>query len=547
MDLETLRKLMADRESDNLEFKEARASYSILGGGKQTKRSVLGYCSGLGNMGGGYLILGVTDVNPKRIVGSNALGNIESTKSILFQQLGSRVGITELYDEDGKRVVVIKIPKRPIGQTFKFHGRPLMRVGEELLDMDDQTLSDIMGESRPDWSSAICMDATIDDLDPTAISVARANFKIKNPRLAAEVDGWNVPTFLKKSKLSVKGEITNAAILLLGKPEAETLISPAVAQITWILKGEDGVEKDYEHFHPPFILAVDKAYARIRNLKYRYIRSGSLFPEEVDTYDPYIIREGLNNCIAHQDYSLNGRIQIVENEAGVLIFTNKGEFLPGNVRNVVVADSPQEYYRNKLLSSAMVNLNMIDTVGSGIKKMFRLQRDKYFPLPSYDLKNQKVVVKIIGKVLDLQYAKILARNKDLSLEEIILLDRIQKHKKISKDEAAQLRAKKLIEGRYPNIHFSKKMAAHTGEEAEYARNKGLDTAYYKDMIVRFVETYPGSPRVSVNNLLITKLPDKFNLEQKKVKINNLLTILSTVEKRIVNKGNNRNSKWYKVE
>ena len=30
------------------------------------------------------------------------------------------------------------------------------------------------------------------------------------------------------------------------------------------------------------------------------MRSDTLFPDEVDSYDPYIIREALNNCIAHQ-------------------------------------------------------------------------------------------------------------------------------------------------------------------------------------------------------------------------------------------------------
>lgn len=50
--------------------------------------------------------------------------------------------------------------------------------------------------------------------------------------------------------------------------------------------------KDYEHFSIPFLLAVNDVYNKIRNLRYRYITSQiSLFPNEVDQYDPYIIRE----------------------------------------------------------------------------------------------------------------------------------------------------------------------------------------------------------------------------------------------------------------
>src|SRR5690606_32410444 len=108
--------------------------------------------------------------------------------------------------------------------------------------------------------------------------------------------------------------------------------------------------------------------------KYRYIKSDSLFPEEVDQYDPYIIREALNNCIAHQDYTLGGKIIVVENEDGLLTFTNSGKFIPNSVEEVVTSESPEPRYRNTFLVGAMVNLNMIDTIGSGIKRMYNIQR-----------------------------------------------------------------------------------------------------------------------------------------------------------------------------
>lgn len=545
MNLTQLRTLMGGVESDQLEFKEARTSFSVFGGEKKIRRSLLGYCVGIGNIGGGKLVLGVTDVIPREIVGTSALPDPEAVKVQIYGKLGRRINIEEVYDEVGKRVVVIEIPRRPVGQPFKFNGIYLMRVGEELRDMDEGTLSKIMSESAPDWSAGICEDTSIEDLAHEAISVARNNFKMKHPKLSDDVDDWDDKTFLTKAKLLNRGRVTNAAILLLGKPESTTLISPAVAQIVWILRGEDGVEKDYEHFGPPFLLAVDKIHNKIRNLKYRYIKGDSLFPDEVDKYAPYIIREALNNCIAHQDYSLNGRIQIIEREDS-LLFTNKGDFLPGTVRNVITSDSPQEYYRNKFLADAMVNLNMIDTVGSGIKKMFRLQRDRFFPLPSYDLSDNKVVVSIIGKVLDINYAKILARNRDLNLDEIIFLDRIQKHKRITKDEAGHLRAKKLIEGRYPNIHFSKGMAAHTGEKAQYIRDKGFESSYYKDLILKCLDRYPGSSRKDIDDLLMNKLPEILNDAQKRAKIGYLLFSLSKTEGKIVNKGTTHNPKWYKL-
>jgi len=153
-----------------------------------------------------------------------------------------------------------------------------------------------------DWSAQICEGSTIEDLDPTAIMKARQNYKEKFPDNARDVDNWDDLTFLNKAKITIQGKITRTAIILLGKEESEHFISPSVAKITWVLKDENNIGKDYEHFGPPFILNVEAVYAKIRNLKYRYLLNTSLFPTEITKYEPWVIREALNNCIAHQDY-----------------------------------------------------------------------------------------------------------------------------------------------------------------------------------------------------------------------------------------------------
>ena len=152
-------------------------------------------------------------------------------------------------------------------------------------------------------------------------------------------------TFLNKAKITINGKITNTAILLLGKPESEHYLAPAIARITWVLKDARNLEKDYEHFTCPLLLSVDKVFARIRNLKYRYIKEGTLFPDEVDRYDPYNIKEALSNCIAHQDYTMSGRINVVEIEDEQLIFSNVGDFLPGSVESVLESDQDRKSTR----------------------------------------------------------------------------------------------------------------------------------------------------------------------------------------------------------
>lgn len=335
---------------------------------------------------------------------------------------------------------MFQIPPAPRGIPVAWEGHYYGRDNESLIPLNIEKRRRIEAQTEEDWSKVICSSATIEDLDLEAIAKARENYKVKFPNKAAEVDTWSDVTFLNKAKVIIQGRITRTAIILLGKDESEHFVSPADIKIRWILKDSMGIEKDYQIESCPFILAVDRIYSKIRNLRYRYMKEGTLFPDEVDTYEPFVIREAVNNCIAHQDYSLGGRINVIEGE-DFLIFTNYGSFIPGSVEKVIKDDAPEEKYRNKFLATAMVNLNMVDTIGSGIKKMFNFQRARFFPLPEYDFSENRVKVTVIGKVLDMDYASVLARDSELTLEEIMMLDKVQKRKLITSEEVGHLKRK----------------------------------------------------------------------------------------------------------
>ena len=346
---------------------------------------------------------------------------------------------------------------------------------------------------------------------------------------------------MNKAKVTSKGRITRTAIILLGKSESEHLVSPADVKIRWILKDAKGNERDYHIESCPFLLAVDKIYAKIRNLKYRYMKEGTLFPDEMDQYEPFVIREAINNCIAHQDYTKGGRINVVEME-DQLIFTNLGSFIPGSVEKVVREDAPEEHYRNKFLATAMFNLKMVDTVGGGIKKMFNYQRERFFPMPEYVLSDTRVKVAVIGKVLDLDFARVLARNPKLTLEQIIMLDKVQKRNNLTDAEAKHLKSFGLIEGRKPHYVISAKIAATLSSDelkSDYIKQRGLDDEHYKHLILEYLKKFGESNRKNIDKFLWGKLPEILTEEQKKHKITNLLSTLR-IKGIIQNRGY---SKW----
>jgi len=530
--LTELRSLPA--ETEVVEFKEAKNQYDFTKLGKYF--SALCNEANLKGKQEGWLVFGVENKN-KDIIGSQFRYNnrpyLDSLKGEVANKTTNRITFIEIHElnfAEG-RVVMFQIPAAPPGIPVSFDGHYYGRDGEELSPLNLEEIERIRRQvAQTDWSAVICPDATIAELDETAIAKAKQNYKIKNPRVAADVDGWDTATFLTKTKLLVNGRLTRSAIILLGKPEASAHLLPVQPQISWVLYNKEKVERDYAHFYPPYIIAVDELYSKIRNLKYRYMKDGTLFPDEVDQYDQQNIKEALSNCIAHMDYTIGSRVSVAENEDGYISFTNPGSFLPGSIEEVIQSEEPPSFYRNTLLVTTMESFNMIDSIGSGIKRMFRVQRERFFPMPDYELGGNKVKVTLTGKVLDMDYARVLVQNPELSLEEIILLDKVQKKKELNDEDIRQLKAKGLIEGRKPNFYISVSVAEKTEQKADYILSRGIDDDYYKKLIDEYLKKFGKAKRADLEKVLNNKLPGVLTEEQKKHKIKNLLQAMRTEQR-----------------
>ena len=533
------------QENARCEWKEFKNLKNSFCGDE--KNDVISYVSAIANMDGGDLVIGVHD-KTLEIVGTDTY-NYDKQKAILrLTERCVNLSTEDIYidefitDDTNRKVWVIHIPKHLPKRPVFAHNKAWQRIEDSLVEMTTERMSTILDEpifSETDWSAQIVSDATIDDLDEVAIAKARMMFKKVHSRIPeAEVNAWTVETFLSKCGIMKNGGITRAAIILLGKYESAFKLRPAVVQVTWTRRDEKQDVVDYEHFTVPFILTVDEILSKIENLTMREMPGGTLFPDTMKQYDDYTIREALHNCIAHQDYTMQQRINFVENPT-YLYYSNAGSFIPGTLENALTNEEPQAYFRNECLCRAMVDFNMIDTVSRGIKKMFNEQWRRHFPMPDYeiDAKNRKVSVRIYGNEINKQYTNLLKTNDSLTLWDCISLDAVQKGRTIHEDVAQNLLNRGLIEGEAPNYTISLGIAKATNQLQGYTKQKGLDKEKMKQMILQYLKNAgtDGAKRDSIYEYIKDVMPQVKTHEQQLRLLGDILSALS-VDKLIYAKG-----------
>ena len=530
-ELQAFIKAQFPKENEHCEWKEWRSLKSNISGRKG--EDLVSYVSALANMDGGCIVIGVQD-KTLAVTGIQDFAGytVEDVvhrilgKTPGLPSVGLRVEALQASDTDAT-VWLVHVPRHAPRQPVQAHDKAWQRDGDSLVELRPDRLRGILTEliAGQDWSAEIVPRATVADLDPAAIAKAREKFAAKHQqeRWAAEIVHWNTDEFLDRAKITLHGQITRTALLLLGLPQSVGLLPYSTAEITWKVPDE----RIAKHFGPPFVLTTTEVGQHIRNPNIKLFPATELLAIELPRYDTRVILEGLHNCLAHQDYDQAGRIVVLET-VGRLRLSNLGGFVDGKPEDYFTGDRTPSLYRNNWLALAMNNIGMIDKGGYGIRDMVVSQRKRYLPLPDYEGSTQaETVFNIYGQQIDENYSRLLMERSDLPLEQVIWLDRVQKRHRIADDQAAVLRKAKLIEGRKPNFFVSAHVADATNTRPEYTRNKGLDDHYYKTLILQHVKEFKSVPAPEIRDLILDKLSSSLTVTQKQAKIKNLLAALRT--------------------
>ncbi len=452
----TIKEIQKLQESeDKIEFKEARNNFPWNGGShkeqKDRRKCYLGYIVALANEGGGYLALGMTDKQPHKVVGSNfSAGKIGKLEDAVYNQLGIRVHIEELFDEEGLRVVLTNIPSRPLGRTLKFEGVPLMRTGDSLRNMSDDEVFKILSEQEPDFSAKICSGLSLNDIDKNAVNILKHNYARKQNNTAFKK--LNAQQVLNDLNLITKEGITFAALILVGKEEALRKYLPnAYVNIEFRQTVSQTHFDKRETFLKPLFVGIDEIwnYLNSRNRDNK-IEEGP-YKFDLPYFNEEVTREAILNAIAHRDYTITSET-VVKQYPDRIIFLNPGGFPKGvTIDNLISVSSTP---RSRLLTEILEKTGLVERSGQGVDKIFRITISEGKPLPNYSKTDFfQVELSIIGEVQDKAFAAFVSneqnnrdKNNQLGTFEVIGLHQIKEgmSEKVSTDILTALETDTLI-------------------------------------------------------------------------------------------------------
>jgi len=478
-----LEKLMASKEDEHLEFKEAKQNYHF--------EKLVKYCVALSNERGGKFILGVSDKRPRKVVGSQAFKNLERTKSGLNERLRSRIDAEEITHPDG-RVIIFHVPSRPVGMPVQYEGSYWMRSGEDLVPMTPDQLKKIFDEAGPDFSAETCPGASMNDLLPEAVDDFRRRWikKSGNENLST----LSQYDLLVDAELIMDSELTYAALMLFGKEKSlGKYLANAEIIFEYRYSEAAGPAQQRVEYRQGFFSFYEALWKMINQRNDIQHYQDGLFMVDVPTFNEGAIREALLNAVSHRDYHDAGSIFIRQYQRRIEIIS-PGGFPPGiNVDNIL----DRQFPRNRRLAETFGKCGLVERAGQGANRIFESCLMEGKPLPDFHgTDDHQVSIILHGQIQDprfIQFMEEVGKRKlaSFSTHDLLVLNLVFRGISVP-DYLAQKVPFLIDQGLLERparkkLILSKEFHEFLGEKGTYTRKKGLDKETKKALLLMHIK------------------------------------------------------------
>lgn len=482
--IETIEELLNAKEGEQYQFKEAKTRFDF--------GEAACCCCALANCGGGKLVFGITDKRPRQVVGSQAFDQPERTRKGLIDKLHVMVDF-QLYEHEGKRVLVFDVASRPAGLPVQVDGMAWWYEGDSLIPMPPDVLRDIYEETGHDFSSDICLGATVADLDETAIEAFRSNWAEKSGN--KQIKNLSTDQLLRDAgAITIEG-LTYAALVQFGTRDAlRKHLSQAEIVYEYRSSEASGPAAQREEFTVGFFACYNRVWELInlRNDKQHY--QEGLFVFDIPTFNERVVREALLNAVSHRNYQLAGSV-FVRQYRDRLVIESPGGFPAGvTLENILYRQSP----RNKRIAEMLALCGLVERSGQGMDLMYELCVRESKELPNF-FGSDGYLVKLTlnGLILDKRLLSFInkigeERQELLSTDDFLVIYALFYDKPLN--ENLRLRLKHLVEiGIIEHTGRSKYVLARglyeaAGKPGVHTRLIGLDRETNKELLLKHIRT-----------------------------------------------------------
>lgn len=480
--------ILIDRiEDEHTEFKEAKHQYSY--------DNLVEYTIALANEHGGILVLGVTNKKPRQIVGTAAFADLTRTKENLIYKVGLRIEVEEYVTEEQKRVLLFRIPSRPIGIPMHIDGRYLMRAGEALVAMTPDMLKRIFAESEPDYTAITVPNISVADLDHTAIQNFRRAWSQKsgNPEILKISD----LQLLTDAELIIDERVTIAALVFFGTYKILGKVLPQSELIfEYRENNASGPAAQRLEFREGFFCYYDKIWETI-NLRntVQHFQDG-LFIWDIKTFNEYAIREALLNAVSHRDYRLSGSVFVRQYPDRIEI-ASPGGLPPGiTLENILWEQSP----RNRRIAENFARCGLVERSGQGMNRIYEtcIRESKGYPDFAHTDSNNFWIT-MHGRIQNVEFLKLLEKIglqtlTSFSVDDFIVIQTLFDSRTLPErlyTNAEQLAEQGILErkhiGRKRGWILARKIYETVGKAGIYTRKKGLDKETNKELLLKHIK------------------------------------------------------------
>ena len=478
----TLRDLLEAKEGEGVQFKEAKNHFGF--------DKALQCCCALSNCGGGKLVFGITDKRPRQVVGSRAFDQPERIRKGLMEKLRVMVDF-QLYDDNGKRVLVFEVVGRPLGLPVQVEGVAWWYEGVSLVPMPEEIRRRSYSEAGFDFSGSICPGATLEDLDKTALDEFRQKWAEKSGN--NRIKNYSLEQLLRDSEVITDEGVTYAALVLFGSHSALIKYLPQ-AEIVFEYRSSEasGPASQREEFQMGFFSCYNRLWELInlRNDKQHY--QEGFFIYDIPTFNESVVREAILNAVSHRNYQMGGSVFIRQYRDRLVVESPGG--LPNGItiENILDRQSP----RNRRIASILALCGLVERSGQGMNLMYEWSIKEAKQLPDFTGTDSDFVkLTLHGLVLDEKMLSLInrigsERMGSFATEDFLVINALYHEESVSPKYRASLR--KLEElGVVEHIGRSKYVLARSlyaaaGKSGIHTRMVGLDRDTNKELLLKHI-------------------------------------------------------------